>query len=162
GRPVGEAELAAMNRLGRFWSYRDEKDKSRKVRTWVESTWNTSYVKAILKSRAAFGEFTPRCGRAPSSRREAAGPAIAHYCPPVITEDEFYAAQEAVTGRKVKGAGRPAKQLVNLFAGMLRDARTGGRLHLRQYAGSTPRHMVHYLAPYDRGVAAGEWVSFPL
>jgi hypothetical protein len=113
----------------------------------------------MLKCRAAFGEFTPRSGRGPSARRKPAGPAIENYYPASVTEDEFNAGQQATAGRRLKG-GRPAGATVNLFAGLVHDARTGGRLHVKQYSRGEGR-LAPYLAPYD-GVEQPSHVSFPL
>jgi DNA invertase Pin-like site-specific DNA recombinase len=121
--------------------------------------WNASYVKLMLRNRAAFGEFTPRTGRGSPAKRKEAGAAIAGYYPAAVTEAEFHAAGKAAESRREKG-GRPAKKLANLFAGLIHDARTGGRLHLKQYSRGDGRFAT-YLAPYE-AERGGEHVSFPL
>ena len=107
--------------------------------------WNVSYVKLMLKSRAAFGEFTPRSGCGSSQQRKPTGSPIENYYPAAVTPDQFFAAQAATAGRKGK-AGRPGKELVNVFAGLLWDARSRGRLHLMQYSRDGVK--AHHLAPY--------------
>src|SRR5438105_360783 len=118
--------------------------------------WNVSYVKTILNSRATFGELTPRTGRGGPKDRKPAGPPIPDFYPAAVTEAEFYAAQEAIRARKVRG-GRPSKFRVNLFAGLLHDARSGRRLHMKQYAGASPA-----LVPYEGIEHGSTHVSFPL
>ncbi len=120
--------------------------------------WNPSYVKVMLKNRAAFGEFTPRTGRGSSQKRKPTGSPIEGYYPAAVTADQFFAAQVATAGRKGK-AGRPGKEHVNVFAGLLWDARSRGRLHLLQYSRDGVKS--RYLAPYATEAGA-KHIGFPL
>jgi DNA invertase Pin-like site-specific DNA recombinase len=78
--------------------------------------WNVSYIKVLLRNRAAFGEFTARTGRGSAKNRKAVGPPIVGYYPAAISEEDFYATQAAVAARRVKG-GRPAKERVTCSRG---------------------------------------------
>lgn len=123
--------------------------------------WNVSYIKLLLKSRQTFGEFTPReRGKGGSSlQRRPTGSPIAGYYPAALTEAEFLAAQVATGSRKGK-AGRPAKEFVNVFAALLWDARTRGRLHLASYRRDGRK--TRYLAPYEATNRGAAQVAFPL
>jgi DNA invertase Pin-like site-specific DNA recombinase len=81
--------------------------------------WSRSYVALILRDRRAAGEFRPR-----DRNRKVAGEAIADYYPAVVSRDEFDLARDGV----VHDRRRPGRvgACVNLFAGLLRDARDGG------------------------------------
>ncbi len=145
-----------------------------KVPPFGRKPWNTSYLKLMLKSRTTFGEFTPRTGRGSSAKRKPDGQPIANYYPAAITEDVWFAAQEAMKkrtqqagdGEQKRGVGgRPSKEIVNVFSAMLQDARTGERLHLRQYAeraGKDRKVLRHYIAPYAGTEHRAANISFPL
>lgn len=122
--------------------------------------WTKSYLQVLLKRPAVYGEFTPRSGRGSSQKRKPTGPPIPNYYPAVIKPEEFWAAQAAMKGRRVRG-GRPSKGRVNVFAAMLFDARTGGRLHLKAYAQGNGC-MAPSLTPYQGTTAGGDCISFPL
>jgi len=85
--------------------------------------WNETVVYHVLKSRATFGEYQPCKGR--GNTRIPSGPAIKDYYPAIIDQNTFLRAQAAMKNRTRKGVGRRGKH-VNLFAGLLVDARDGG------------------------------------
>jgi DNA invertase Pin-like site-specific DNA recombinase len=82
--------------------------------------WSASFVSKVLRDRSVLGEYQPHVSR--DGKRIPEGNPIAGYFPAVVTEDEFNASRAAMMARRHKG-GRPSKA-VNLFAGLLRDART--------------------------------------
>lgn len=90
--------------------------------------WNASYVRLILSSRATFGEYQPMTGA--GAGRKPDGKAVPNFYPAAVTEQEWYAAQGA---KKTHTAGRPAKQGVNVFAGLAFDALTGSPLQMHTY-----------------------------
>ena len=49
-----------------------------------------------------------------------------NYYPVIITEQEWFAARAAMAARRNK-AGRPGKTTLNVFSGLLHDARDGDR-----------------------------------
>jgi len=115
------------------------------------SHWARAYVAKILRSRAVLGEFQPMKGR----RAIPDGKPIPNYYPSIISEDEWHAARAAMIARRNKG-GRPTKH-VNIFAGLLRDARDGGRLHLKPGTSG-----LQYWNPRSAvGIKGAEHVSFP-
>jgi DNA invertase Pin-like site-specific DNA recombinase len=87
--------------------------------------WARGYVARLLSTRLTLGEYQP-CLR-PGGKPTPAGPPVPGYYPAIVSEDVWHAAQAAVASRHCKG-GRPGKRAVNLFAGLLRDARTGGNV----------------------------------
>jgi DNA invertase Pin-like site-specific DNA recombinase len=119
--------------------------------------WGRSYVGKILSSRAVVGEYQPYKGRWPL--REKDGPPIPGYFPAIITEAEWYAARAALESRRGK-VGRTPKNGVNIFAGLLHDARDGGGLQQKHKSkrGSNPL-LVSYRAA--QGVRGCRFVSFP-
>jgi DNA invertase Pin-like site-specific DNA recombinase len=87
--------------------------------------WNASYVWAILHDRRAVGEFQPRRKRG----RVLEGPPIPGYYPAVVGEEEWHAARASVAQRRQKRGRITAR--VNVFAGLLKDARDGGSYYCR-------------------------------
>jgi DNA invertase Pin-like site-specific DNA recombinase len=87
--------------------------------------WLRSYVTLLLNDRRVVGEFQPR------SKGKPDGEPIRDYFPAIVSEDEWQRARAGVAARRVKGyKGRRAYDkgngFVNLFTGLLRDARDGG------------------------------------
>jgi hypothetical protein len=82
--------------------------------------WNKAYVSRILRDRRAVGEYQPR------RRRDGKpdGEAVPNYYPAVVTEQEWEGCRGLAAQRKKK-PGRLG-EYVNLFQGLLKDARTGG------------------------------------
>jgi DNA invertase Pin-like site-specific DNA recombinase len=92
--------------------------------------WAPSYVDKLLTSRAPVGELQPWTARddGEGKERRKAGPPIAGYYPAIITDGQWHAARAATAARRGK-PGRPARDRVNLFAGLLFDAVNGGTVH---------------------------------
>jgi DNA invertase Pin-like site-specific DNA recombinase len=90
-----------------------------KVPAWGRSgVWVRAYVAKILKDRRALGEYQPRGkGRKPD------GDPIPGYFPAAVTEEDFKRAREGAEERRRK-PGRVGSH-INLFAGLLKDARCG-------------------------------------
>lgn len=120
--------------------------------------WAHSTVGKILNNRAVIGEYQPYKGRA--GKRKPDGKPIPGYYPAILTEEEWYAAKAALASRRGK-AGRLSSGPLNIFNGLLRDARDGGSFHVtdkgKKGSGKT-------LTPYNanRGLAGSPMVSFPL
>jgi DNA invertase Pin-like site-specific DNA recombinase len=117
--------------------------------------WNNVSVLWLLRNRAVVGEYTPH--RVAAGRREPAGPPVPDYYPAIISEQEFWAVQEAIKGRKNQ-RGRRGKGVPNLFTELLRDARDGAPMHRVEKRKGDPR-LVSYAA--IRGKDGAEYVSFP-
>jgi DNA invertase Pin-like site-specific DNA recombinase len=104
------------------------------IRTRRKDTWCRSYVAKILADRAVVGEYQPHESREVDVgngqtrwRRVPVGKPIPGYFPRIISDDEWYRVRAAVKGRG-KTRGRTA-QVINLFAGLIRDARDGETAH---------------------------------
>ena len=97
--------------------------------------WNESAVFNILKSRKLLGEYRPHTGRTGSSRkgrpetRKPTGEVVHDYYPKVVSPEDFALVQEAIRQRTTF-RGRRGRH-VNLFAGLLYDARDGGKVIYR-------------------------------
>lgn len=85
--------------------------------------WVRSYVNRLLNTRLVLGEYQPHLR--PGGKPTPDGPPVPGFYPAVVTEDEYHRAQAALSTRRSKG-GRPGRGGVNLFTGLLRDARGGG------------------------------------
>jgi hypothetical protein len=117
--------------------------------------WSKSSVMDILSNPATYGIYLPRKGA--GRDRVPDGDPVPNYYPAVISQREFFAARAAAASRKGK-PGRPAKSGVNLFTGLLRDARTGDTLTLCE-RGPTWRY---YLPSASvRGTPTASRVGFP-
>jgi DNA invertase Pin-like site-specific DNA recombinase len=145
GVPVpGRKVIASPNQAG--------VPKEQKIRRPV--VWSASLVYRILTSRAIVGEYQPHRGT--PGRRKPAGEPVCDYYPPAIDPDTFAAVQSALRTRAVVGRGRRGRH-VNLFAGLLHDARTGGSLMARH-------HKARGSVIFPSGAAHGRgdrWVSYP-
>jgi hypothetical protein len=120
--------------------------------------WARSYVAKLLSNRAVIGEYQPYKGR--GKKRRPDGQPIARYYPAIITEDQWYAARAAMANRRAK-PGRRAKKNINVFAGLLFDARDGGSLQMTNKGKkSGDRHvLVSYKAV--ECVKGSHFISFP-
>ncbi len=93
--------------------------------------WGQARVYQILRSRAVLGEYQPHLGVQGSKKkgkpqtRTATGDAIEGYYPVIIDRETFDKVAVALDKRACYRGRRTAH--VNLFSGMLRDARTGER-----------------------------------
>jgi DNA invertase Pin-like site-specific DNA recombinase len=85
--------------------------------------WTKAQVYRILTDRRALGEYQPR-GRGGKPD----GDPIKGYFPAVVTEAEFHAAAAGASQRRCM-PGRVG-DFVNVFAGLLRDARSGEAYHM--------------------------------
>lgn len=83
--------------------------------------WSASYVATILSDRRAVGEYQPKRKHG----RENDGPPIPGYFPAAVSEEEWYAAR-AGAAERLKKRGRTSSNYVNVFAGLLMNARDGG------------------------------------
>jgi DNA invertase Pin-like site-specific DNA recombinase len=120
--------------------------------------WARSYVAKILTNRAVIGEYQPHRGR--GTKRKPDGAPVRNYFPAIIAEREFFAARGAQAARQ-NYAGRPAKDRLNIFAGLLRDARDGASLQVvNKGRKSVGPLLVSYRA--TQGAAGSKYVSFPL
>jgi DNA invertase Pin-like site-specific DNA recombinase len=85
--------------------------------------WQKSSVARILKNRAVFGEYQPCEG---SVERKAVGDPLKDYYPVVVSESEFYAAQQGKQSRRKTG-GRERTKSMNLFTSLVVDGEDGTR-----------------------------------
>lgn len=116
--------------------------------------WNETVVYHILKSQATIGVYQPCRGR--GSDRKPCGEPVTGYFPPVIDADEWHAVQGIMQGRAKCGRGRRGKH-VNLFAGLLVDARDGSTLTYK-HLGDRPATLIPVGAKQGRGT---KWTSYP-
>ncbi|MCE9565692.1 MAG: recombinase family protein [Planctomycetes bacterium] len=116
--------------------------------------WSESGVRFILRSAATIGYFQPHTGRLKTRKTD--GDPIKGYYPSIISEQDYYAVQSGLTTRAGKGAGRHGRH-VNLFAGLLTDARNGGTFTYKHLKNRTS-----IIVPVNaKGGRGGHWSSFP-
>ena len=119
--------------------------------------WPRSYVAKLLSNRAVVGEYQPYRGR--GTEREPDGDPVRGYYPTVISEEEWYAARAGIAARRGK-AGRPMKAHLNVFTGLLRDARDSSTLQVVDKGKkATGRVLRSYTS--QQGVEGCRGVSFP-
>ncbi|RYD61854.1 MAG: hypothetical protein EOP83_16050, partial [Verrucomicrobiaceae bacterium] len=90
--------------------------------------WNESYIEKIVKNRAVLGEYQPHAMI--DGKRRPVGDPVQGYYPPVVTEDEFYAAQAARRARATYKGGRKGVELKNLFTHIATCAYCGGPMRM--------------------------------
>jgi DNA invertase Pin-like site-specific DNA recombinase len=118
--------------------------------------WTRSYVASILRSRATLGEYQPHVGR--GRARHPVGKPIANYFPAVLSEAQWNEAQAAVSSRR-NWSGRLGTAPLNVFAGMVHDARGGGPMHrVDKKRGDGGRRLMSYKAL--QGIGARVSFSF--
>jgi DNA invertase Pin-like site-specific DNA recombinase len=115
--------------------------------------WNETVVFHLLRTRSAIGEYQPCRGR--GSERRPIGDPIKGYFPAVISEDTFYSVQGMLRARAKVGRGRRGKH-INLFAGLLRDARDGGTMTYK-HVGNRASAIIPVGAKQGRNTT---WTSF--
>ncbi|HVK16577.1 MAG TPA: recombinase family protein [Fimbriiglobus sp.] len=131
------------------------------------STWSISTVYHLLKTRTVLGEYQPytqhgvkpvsrvQGGPPPKRTRVPDGPPLPGYYPAVVTESVWFAAQAALTRRFVPRARGRTGAVVNVFAGLLTDARDGGPLHVQYNSNG------RYVVPDSAKKGLLSWASFP-
>lgn len=128
-----------------------------------KGAWIRSYVQAIIKRRAAVGEYQPRKGTGGRNMKKDGAP-IAGYYPAVVTEAVWEHAQAAVAGRRGR-SGRPSEREANLFTGIVHDARSGERMSVKPILGGTKgakRYYRYLVAPrVGESCSAGNGLSYP-
>jgi DNA invertase Pin-like site-specific DNA recombinase len=94
-------------------------------------SWCHSYLSWVLHDRRVLGEFQPK------RRGKPDGPPVKGYFPKdVISVDLFLKVQAALGRRRSRNfAGRPGGDRVNLFRGLLFDARTGASYRMAKVPG---------------------------
>jgi DNA invertase Pin-like site-specific DNA recombinase len=120
--------------------------------------WTKAYVRKILTSRAALGEYQPRKNGKPEDD------SVPGYYPrvPGLTEELWQKAQDALAGRRDR-PGSPGKRVANLFSGLLWDARSRSRMLIawQTRGGTGRRQKARVLVSADSMEGRGPTVSFP-
>jgi DNA invertase Pin-like site-specific DNA recombinase len=99
-----------------------------------EIQWNQTVVYHLLTARSVIGELQPCKGR--GSTRRPVGDPIPDYFPAVITREQFHAVQSHLKTRAKVRHGRRGHHL-NIFSGLLFDARDGGTLTYKHHSKRT-------------------------
>ena len=128
--------------------------KVRKINRDKPAPWNETAVYFILRSPATYGLFQP-CGKG----RKPSGEPIPGYFPAVITEAKFHAAGRALASRRAKGGGKRGRH-INLFAGLLIDARDGGSMTYNHNLRTQRSHPQIMPVGAKQGTGA-KWSCFP-
>jgi DNA invertase Pin-like site-specific DNA recombinase len=123
-------------------------------RSAFSGRWTRSYVALILRDRRAVGEMQPR-----KQDGTPDGDPIKGYFPAAVTEAQWNAARAGAVERGRK-PGRTSGKYVNLFSGLLKDARTGEAYHmvLRTTPAAGLRRVLFNQSATSRG---DQYFSFP-
>jgi DNA invertase Pin-like site-specific DNA recombinase len=113
--------------------------------------WVRNYVGTILKDRRALGEYQPR-----TKDGRPDGPPVPDYFPRVVSEDEFERARAGALERRQR-PGRLGEH-VNLFSGLIKDARGGGSYVVSRHGSRACRVLANYAGTQGRAT----YRSFPL
>lgn len=117
------------------------------------TAWTATVVYHVLTSRATIGEFQPHVGR--GRDRKPFGEPLKNYFPAVVSQRLFWEVQQGLAGRGRTFKGKRGNR-INLFAGILKDARSGSTFTARPFKGRT------VFVPVDSVHAKGaQWCSFP-
>lgn len=111
--------------------------------SYGKGRWLRQYVRKILHSRAAVGEYQPKSGR---KNRVSVGEAIPHYFPAVVTEEEWQIVQSTMR-RRTNNSGRPGVREVNLFTGIVYHAESRSKLSIRVNNNGVRKKAYRYLVP---------------
>jgi DNA invertase Pin-like site-specific DNA recombinase len=128
----------------------------RKKRSHFSGHWTPPYISKIVNDRRAVGEHQPR-GRGGKPE----GEPIPNYFPAAVSLEEYAAAQGARDRRRKKDkdgreiAANRVGKYINLFAGLVRNARDGDSY----VTGSKPGRVLFTLAAHQ---GRGASFSFPL
>jgi DNA invertase Pin-like site-specific DNA recombinase len=90
--------------------------------------WRQHHVTWLLTNRAVLGEYQPHTCK--DGERVPDGPVHGDYYPRAVEAELWEAARAAIGVRTCRKPGRPARGKLNVFAGLLRDARDGGPFHV--------------------------------
>ena len=99
---------------------------SLRIAQWLNTThgwnWGSPQVARLLQNPAVVGTLTSQAGYEP----------MLGYYPPVIDASDYYTVQEAIArGPALRGGRRPEDE-PNLFTGLVRCAKCGGRLRFQR------------------------------
>jgi len=95
--------------------------------------WANSGIARMLSNRAVLGEYQPH--QFIDGKRVPVGAPITGFYPPIITEDEFYAAQQAVSSRRQTQATKPGKRF-NVWQGVSQCGICEGPMHISKRGNS--------------------------
>lgn len=124
------------------------------VKPWGRAKlWGEAVVYRLLTARSVIGEWQPGEGGRGGRERKKVGEPIKDYFPRVISDDCFYATQEAV--KKRHGfRGRRGKH-VNVFAGLLCDAIGRGKM------GYSHEKRGSYVFNYGGRIGEAPYMTYP-
>ncbi len=95
--------------------------------------WANSSIARMLCNRSVLGEYQPH--QFIEGKRVPVGAPIPGFYPPIITEDEFYAAQQAVSSRRQSQATKPGKRF-NVWQGVSQCGICAGPMHISKRGNS--------------------------
>jgi DNA invertase Pin-like site-specific DNA recombinase len=94
----------------------------------TQGEWNVSTITKWLSSQTVIGHLEPH-SHFSKKKRIASGEIIRNYYPAIISEDDFYRAQEYRKKRLIPRG--PKRNKHNLFTGIIKCSRCGGSMSMR-------------------------------
>jgi DNA invertase Pin-like site-specific DNA recombinase len=118
--------------------------------------WVRSYVATMLKDERALGRLQPCHKR----KKEEQPACLLGYYPAVVTEDEWHAARAGLESRKRTGG--PVGTYINIFSGLLFDARDGDKLYVGRFRTTNDPGGGRLLMSKAAAEGRARMLSFPL
>jgi DNA invertase Pin-like site-specific DNA recombinase len=125
--------------------------------------WYSGYVVRILKNPSVYGQFTPHIR---VDGKSVPQEPIENYYPEIISQDDFFAVQAAISSRRGKG-GQVGRQ-INILANIVKCGKCGGsaiRINKSGKQASIDKHYKWVAVVCDsgrRGVNDCGWVPWKL
>lgn len=108
--------------------------------------WSTTSIDNVLSNRAVLGEYQPYSVQVDGSdTRQKSGLPIEGYFPAVIDKPTFYAAQAAISGRRISKATKQSNHF-NVWQGVAKCSLCGSAMHIA--VKGTPSKKYAYLHCY--------------
>ena len=116
--------------------------------------WANSSISHIIKNRSVLGEYHPH--QFVDGKRVPTGEPIPGFFPAIITEDVFYAAQQAVNSRMTTRSTKQTKNF-NVWSGVARCGYCDSAMHLSQRGKSKVLRCFHSI----KGICEAKAVLLP-
>jgi DNA invertase Pin-like site-specific DNA recombinase len=115
-------------------------------------TWNSTYIRNLLRNRAVLGEFQPK-RRKEGDRREPVGHPVPNYYPAVVPEPLFLRVQRLACSTP---RANKLDCIGNLFTGFVFDGNSGATMRIH-HAGSDEAQAVLRSSAIERGMPSNTW-----
>lgn len=126
----GMVQIAKRLEEEGFEPFRASKSKGKK--------WITATITGIIKNTAVIGTYTPDR----SKSKEHRAPEVQNFFPRAVTDDQFYEAQAAVSGRRIAKATNQSKKYSSIWQGIAKCTFCGSAMHCLPKGQKMQRYLV--------------------